>query len=68
MNLSPDLVLARVNEIRDIAGDGEVAHSKEDDLWRDVLRAIAEGTVVSGSECARVALLTQDIEFERWCA
>ena len=57
----------RVQTIRDIADDDEAAHCGEDSLWRDVLLAIAQGSR-SPSELATEALVTKEIEFERWCA
>lgn len=57
----------RVAQIVAIRGDDEVAHGKEDDLWRDVLRHIADGGA-GARELAIEALTTLDIEFERWCA
>ena len=44
--------------------DDEKAHSMRDDLWQDVLEALAD----EGSELAREALKSEDIRFCRWCA
>jgi hypothetical protein len=67
-----NLTIAHVEEmlrtIRDIAGDDEAAHSKEDDMHQLVLRAIADGKCEDPRECARVALKSQEIDFARWCA
>lgn len=60
-------VVARVDEIENASGDPESAHSLEDDLWRDVLQAIADGAP-NAAGLAREALKTQDISFPRWCA
>ena len=59
-------VRARVEEIRALANDGERAHSLEDQLHRDVLRAIASG--IGGDMLAAEALKTLEIEFSRWCS
>lgn len=59
--------LTRVQDIRDMAGDDEVAHSSEDALRDDVLVAIASGSPDAG-ELARIALQTGKIRFARWCA
>lgn len=51
-------------------GDYEAAHSLEDDLFRDVLIAIAEGKVRGQSArdlCAK-ALESGDIQFGRYAA
>jgi hypothetical protein len=62
-------VQARVAEIRSIgAGDPEAAHSKEDDLYRDVLQFIAYGPQGLHKELAYAALETQEEDFPRWCA
>lgn len=47
--------------------DDEACHSEEDELWKDVLTAIAEGHP-QAVELAREALETQRGEFARWCA
>jgi CHASE3 domain sensor protein len=57
----------RIEEIRDLAGDDEVAHSSEDRLRHDVLVAIAAGCD-NARELAALVLTTSDIEFARWCA
>ncbi len=61
-------VLERVAMIADMAGDDEEAHSEEDALHREVLRAVAEGQAEDPAACARHALTTQEIKFARWCA
>lgn len=60
-------VESRIEGIRAVAGDDEVAHSREDELRDDVLKAIAEGAS-NAAELAGAALSTRDIEFARWCA
>ncbi len=63
-------VADRLSGIRDSAGDDEMAHGLQDELFREVLIAIASGDV--GLRQARAiaadALLVDDIEFERWMA
>jgi hypothetical protein len=60
-------VKARIAAIREAADDGEVAHSLEDDLWRDVLRAIAAGAG-DPRALAAAALKTTRLGFARHCA
>ena len=48
-------------------GDYEAAHGEENDLWRDVLRAIASGAD-SPRAMARETLETTRIGFERYTA
>ena len=57
-----------VERIRAMAGDDEVAHSTEDDLWENVLRLIAAKETDDPAGLAAAALQTKTIEFARWCA
>lgn len=66
--LTKQEVIGRVTTIRNTKGDDEHAHGLEDALYRDVLKAIAEGTCEEPVGCARVALATQKIKFARHCA
>jgi len=63
-------ILKRVEDIRKRAAppslDDESAHGHEDDLHKDVLRAIANGAS-SPSLLARAALETSKIKFPRHC-
>ena len=64
-----DEVRTRVDEIRAVASDDESAHSKEDDLYEDVLRAVMEDDCEpSASDLAATALTTKAINFARWTA
>lgn len=63
----------RVEAIRAAAGDDEGAHSMEDELYRDFIAAIAQtvtdrGRPSAAAEVAQIVLMTQEIEFARWCA
>jgi hypothetical protein len=60
----------RVEEIRAIVHDDERAHGLEDALRRDALKIIARGdlTPADAARLARVALSTESLDFERWCA
>ena len=60
-------VAARVEAIAGMVGDDEVAHSAEDELWHDVLMAIANGDD-EPQKLAAEALHTRDFDFHRWCA
>ncbi len=51
-----------------MAGDAEAAHSEEDFLYEDVLRAIATGTCIDPQACAALALESGKIDFNRWYA
>lgn len=48
--------------------DDEDAHGQEDDLWHDVLEAIAEGKAEDPIAMARLALTTAAYDFSRWYA
>jgi hypothetical protein len=60
-------VRKRIAEIKEISHDGEAAHSKEDDLYFDVLTAIAEGHP-DAQELAREALKADEIPYHKWFA
>ena len=66
MNLN--VIKNRVKEIKAIAAtDPESAHSKEDDLYADIIATLASGGKVT-REMAQEALKTQKMDFPRWCA
>lgn len=58
---------ARIMKIREMADDQETAHKAENELHRDVLRAIAMGAQ-NAAHLAELALTTADIRFPRWYA
>lgn len=58
---------ARLLHIKQSSADDELAHMLEDRFRDDVLKAIAGGSADS-VELAKIALLTEAIEFARWCA
>ena len=76
--ITPTEVRKRLKEIRgctywegSTVVDDEKAHSLEDELYLDVLKAIANMHVSKGHEAkqlARLALNTQRIGFRRWAA
>lgn len=57
-----DLVLIAARD------DDEIAHVEEDRLYVRVLRAIADDRCESPAECARLALASDRIGFNRRCA
>lgn len=60
----------RVADLEASRGDDEAAHGEEDALRESVLRAIADGSATGDEarEMARIALSTEAIDFNRWCA
>ncbi len=72
--LTPAKVAERVRLIAAADGDPELAHSREDDLYWDVLSEIARYSHVDsgvGRFCAQLAaeaLKTKDVDFPRWYA
>ena len=60
-------VAKRVEAIIAMRGDYEAAHGAEDELHLDVLKAIASGNVEAVG-MARVAIMTEGIDFPRYCA
>lgn len=65
--LSVEAVRRRVAEIASLSADDEVAHAKEDDLFADVLRAVAVGHPQS-AELAGEALKSLHLDFSRYCS
>jgi hypothetical protein len=65
--MTPDSVWRRAQGIRLLSHDPEAAHAEEDQLWRDVLEAIANGAQ-NPIGLAHEALRTRQIKFPRWCA
>ena len=61
-------VQARLEEIKRRQDFDDEAHALTDDLWADVLGAIAEGRCSDPAAVARAALLSEDFEFSRWYA
>ena len=61
-------VAARVGLIAENAHDFGRAHVMEDELYRAVLEAIADGVAKDPAEWARRALMSQKLEFNRVCA
>lgn len=66
--MTPEQVRAEVAKIEAMRGDDEAAHSAEDGLWLDVLKAIAKGECADPAAVAAEAIKTNDIDFSRWCA
>ncbi len=57
----------KLEYIKTIAKDDEGAHGEEDNLWKQVLEAIANGAE-EAPRLAAEALKTRNINFRRWCA
>lgn len=57
-----------VGEISEIMDDDEVAHSKEDDLYEMVLKAISQNNTDDPVGLCLEALKTKKMAFSRWCA
>jgi hypothetical protein len=60
-------VEARVEQVAAVAGDEVQAHYLEDELWRDVLSAIADGAE-HPADLAHAAMKTWDPKRARWYA
>ena len=62
-------VRKKVAEISAVSDeDDEQAHLSEDELYQEVMEAIANGECDDPAGCAKEALKTLDIDFSRWCA
>lgn len=60
-----------VERIRELSGDPEAAHAREDDLRHEFIKAIANAKYTSIRDARHVAeiiLETDEIDFPRWCA
>lgn len=57
---------ARVEAIKPMIYDGEKAHTMQDELYEDVLKAISERNCVHAQECAKTALKVKKLDFSRW--
>lgn len=60
-------ILQRIQHIKDVRSDDEVAHSQKDTLYEDFISTIAKRKDGLGIK-ARLILTTKDIDFARWCA
>lgn len=58
----------RLADIEREKDDFERAHGMQDDLFRDVLRAIAEGNTATPQALASAALSVDSIDFGRYTA
>ena len=68
-NLTVEDVKARVEEIKEkVKTDPELAHSMEDNLFMDVLKAIAKGKCDDSTALAKEAVKTTKLKFERMCS
>jgi hypothetical protein len=61
-------IRSRLAYIVEVQNDPEVAHKLEDELYYDVLRAIAEGRCEKPREAAKLTITTAEIDFPRWFA
>lgn len=58
-----------IQQIREAAGDSEVAHGLEDKLRERFIRHVASLDKKSDlASKAKLILTTQEIDFDRWCA
>ena len=66
--ITVDAIRQRIDAIDDLSDDWEAAHREEDQLYRDVLQAIANGAP-DPTHLARTALETSSLFFDRYyCA
>ena len=63
-----DDIFREVEYIDRVQGDYEIAHGHRDDLWRDVLKEIAESGDDRSRDLAEAALMTDEIDFPEYCA
>jgi len=63
-----DDIQRQLTEIKRFQHDDEVAHGLEDDLYRQLLAAIAEGRCLDPRKAAALALTSRQSDFARWMA
>ena len=61
-------VKRKLDNIFEATADVERAHAFEDDLYLEVLTAIATGDCRCPAALAREAIKSKEIRFERYCA
>lgn len=68
--LTKEKAINEVEHIRNISGDDESAHSREDYLYDWFIYCITKGlyTKAESIEIAKIIRQTKDIDFARWCA
>ena len=59
--MSREDILKRLEKIKELAYDSEVAHVLEDELYVDFIRSM-------DNELGKLVLTVKDIKFERWYA
>lgn len=57
-----------IAHIRACAGDPEIAHGREDQLYRDFVRFLAKEAPEPYATLAAAILQTRGVSFPRWCA
>jgi hypothetical protein len=66
--LDIDEIKARVADIQYLQFDSEGAHWREDSLYADFAKHVANYGPPGLAEMAREMLKTQELGFDRWCA
>tara|TARA_R110000737_G_C14623309_1_gene494003 strand:+ start:10056 stop:10259 length:204 start_codon:yes stop_codon:yes gene_type:complete len=62
-------IIMRINDIKELRGDDESAHSLEDELYYDFIEYLSTACVpLLVREKAKLILTTKKINFSRWCA
>lgn len=66
--MSVEGIAARVSAIELLRDDPETAHYEEDEAYKAVLRAIADGSASNPAELAREVLRIDELPHSRWYA
>lgn len=68
--LTKELAIEKLQYIKQIIHDNEVAHIEEDNLWEHFIQCVAAKmyNIKEAVEIANIIKTTSDIEFERWYA
>ena len=65
---SVEFVDSLVHALQHCVDDSRVAYGIETHIHAEVLRAIAEGRCENAAECARIAMSTSELPFQRTCS
>ncbi len=68
--LTKEIAIEKVEAIKNIASDDEMAHGNEDDLYYQFICCVAAGMYEKEEaiEIANIIKSTSEIDFARWCA
>ena len=66
--MTADEITERIKKIEQASGDDEAQHSREDKLYYDFIKFIADTELGDLGLMAKLVLTTKAINFARWCS